>query len=266
MLARAGLIDEKTFLEQISEDIESLQTTPGRELDSTASASFDAWVKLYRRDDGTPNRTVSYYVKGAVVGMLLDAEIRAASQGKRSLDDVMRAAFERYSGERGYTEEEFRALVSETAGADLSAWLARALDGTEEVDYSRLTGWFGLRFVELKPDGDEPAAWLGAKTAVREGRLLVTEVRRGTPAFEAGLNVDDEILAIGDFRVPPAALDERLKHYRPGDALELLVSRRERLTRLKVTAAEKPRQTWKLEVDPEAAPETKARRASWLGM
>jgi predicted metalloprotease with PDZ domain len=265
LLARAGLIDEKTFLEQISEDIESLQATPGREVNAASESSFDAWVKLYRRDEGSPNRAVSYYVKGAVTGMLLDAKIRMATGGKRSLDDVLRAAFERYSGERGYTDEEFRALASEAAGADLTEWFAATLDSPGEVDYLPLLSWFGLRFTPPKAPDEQQAAWLGAKTAEREGRLIVSEVRKGTPAFEGGLNVDDEILAIGDFRVPPAGLDDRLSRYRPGDELSVLVARREKLERLTVTAGEKPRESWKLEVDPAAPEETKARRAAWLG-
>ena len=265
LLSRAGVIDETTFLEQISEDIESLQTTPGRETQGVSASSFDAWVKFYRRDEGSPNRTVSYYVKGAVAGMLLDAEIRTASAGERSLDDVMRAAYERYSGERGYTEAEFRALAAEVAGKDLSGWFAQTLDGVGELDYTTFLRWFGLRFAPVC-DGEEPSAWLGVKTSQREGRLVVTEVRRGTPGFEAGLNADDEILAIGDFRVPPGGLDDRLSRYRPGDELSLLVARRERLARVEVKAGQKPRESWKLEVDPEAPEETKARRGAWLGL
>ena len=234
LLARAGLIDEKTFFEQISEDIETLQTTPGRDVQPAAESSFDAWVKLYRRDAGSPNRIISYYVKGAVVSMLLDAKIRSASGDARSLDDVLRAAFERYSGERGYTDAEFRAVVSEIAGQDLSGWLAYALDETGELDYTPLLDWFGLRFTPPAEEEGEPAAWLGAKTEVREGRLIVTEVRAGAPAFEAGLNIDDEILAIDDFRIPPTELDDRLSRYRPGDELSVLVSRRERLLRVTV--------------------------------
>ncbi|MEZ5395236.1 MAG: PDZ domain-containing protein [Bryobacterales bacterium] len=264
LLARAGLIDEATFLEQLSEDIENLQGTPGREVDTAAAASFDAWVKLYRRDEGSPNRSVSYYVKGAVVGMLLDAEIRSATNGKSSLDDVLRAAFARYAGETGYTGAQFRGLVSETAGIDLAPWLERALDGTSELDYSIFLTWFGLRFTPPKAEGDEPAAWLGANTAVREGRLFITEVRRGTPAFGAGLNVDDEIVGINGFRVAPSALDDRLAHYRPGDKLEILISRREKLETIAITATAKPSESWKLEVDPAAPEMTTARRAAWL--
>jgi predicted metalloprotease with PDZ domain len=197
--------------------------------------------------------------------MLLDAEIRTASAGERSLDDVMRAAYERYAGERGYTDAGFRTLAAEVAGKDLSGWFAHAVDGVGELDYTTFLGWFGLRFAPVCDGGEEPAAWLGVKTSQREGRLVVTEVRRGTPGFEAGLNADDEILAIGDFRVPPGGLDDRLSRYRPGDELPVLVARRERLVRVDVKAGEKPRDSWKLEVDPEGPEETTARRGAWLG-
>ncbi len=103
-------------------------------------------------------------------------------------------------------------------------------------------------------------------TEVCDGLLRVTEVRRGTPAFAAGVNVDDEILAIGDYRVPPQGLEDRLKVYRPGDKLSLLVSRRDKLMRLEATAGQKPNEeAWLLEVDPGASDEQKAHLAAWLG-
>jgi len=94
----------------------------------------------------------------------------------------------------------------------------------------------------------------------------VTQVKRETPAYEAGLNVGDEILAVGDYRVPPA-LDgwkERLKAYPPGTKDSLLVARRERLLRLPVAFAAEPRLVWKLEEDPKASPEQRAHLEAWL--
>ena len=82
-------------------DIERLQTTPGRLVQPLEASSFEAWIKFYRRDENTPNSGISYYVKGAVVAFLLDARIRRATSGKKNLDDVMRLAYERYSGSRG---------------------------------------------------------------------------------------------------------------------------------------------------------------------
>jgi predicted metalloprotease with PDZ domain len=89
---------------------------------------------------------VSYYVKGQVVGFLLDAEIRRATDGRHSLDDVMRLAYQRYGGARGFTPEEFRATTEEVAGVSLEAWFHRALATTEELDYAPALDWYGLRF------------------------------------------------------------------------------------------------------------------------
>ncbi|MEE8143220.1 MAG: hypothetical protein V3T77_08970, partial [Planctomycetota bacterium] len=134
LLHRAGLYDRKQYLKALSRQIESLQTTPGRKVQPLEMASYDSWIKHYRRNENSPNTTISYYTKGAVVGFLLDAEVRRATDGERSLDDVMRLAYERYSGKRGYTPQEFRAVVSEVAGTDLSEWLQRALETTQELD------------------------------------------------------------------------------------------------------------------------------------
>ncbi|MBI1357774.1 MAG: PDZ domain-containing protein [Acidobacteria bacterium] len=266
LLARAEVIDHKEFLDGLTGDIRSVQTRPGRLTQSTTESSFDTWVKLYKRNDNASNDEVSYYASGAVIGFLLDARIRAATKDRRGLDDAMRLAYERYSGEKGFTEQEFRALLSETAGEDLSVWLAGALDEPGELDFSEALGWFGLRFEPVKePDeSKETPAWLGVSTAVKDGRLVVTGVERGGPGYEGGLNLDDEILAIGDYRVPPAGWEARLKQYQPGDTLDVLVARRERLERIAVHAGAAPRESWKLEVDPEATPEQKERFTAWL--
>jgi predicted metalloprotease with PDZ domain len=77
---------------------------------------------------------------------------------RRSFDDVMRAAYQRYGGERGFRPEELEALASEIAGADLSAWFHRVLRTTKELDYAELLDWYGLRFAE--PGSADPArAW-----------------------------------------------------------------------------------------------------------
>lgn len=266
LLARAELIDHDEFLGGLSGDIRSVQTRPGRLEQSSADSSFDAWVKLYKRQGNASNDQVSYYASGAVVGFLLDAKIRKATRDRRSLDDAMRLAFERYSGERGYTEEQFRAVLNETAGQDISGWLQQSVDEAGEFDYSEALEWFGLRFQPAKKDDDkaDQAAWVGVTAADRAGRLLVTAVPRGTPGYDAGLNLDDEILAVNGYRVPAGEWEKRLAQYRPGDTLSLLIARREKIETIEVSAGEAPSETWKLEVDPEASEEAKDRFREWL--
>lgn len=274
LLRRAGLITRDQYLERLSESIERLQTTPGRRVQDLTDASFDAWIKSYRPDENTVNSAVSYYNKGQLVGWLLDTEIRRRSKGARSLDDVLRAAWERYSGDRGFGHDEFLALASEVAGSDLGPFFEAALESETELDYGPALEWLGLGFDVAegnandkgKDDDEEPTAWLGAETAVRDGRLLITEVRRETPAWGAGLAVEDELLAFDDFRVPPQELEERLKAYEPGEEVELLVARRERLLRLPLTFGETPdKERWKLGVPPEVTEAQTARLTAWLG-
>ena len=251
LVLRAGRSSAQEFLDSLSDKIEELQTTPGRAVRSVTQASMDAWIKLYRPDENTPNTAISYYTKGAVVAFLLDAKIRRATGGKRSLDEVMREAYARYSATHGFTPDEFRALTEHVAGIDLGAFWRTAIEGTEELDYSEALEVFALQFrpANGSPNG-KPKAWIGATTKIDAGRLIVAQVKRDTPAFGAGLNVDDEIVAIDQVRVRTDRLDERLEQYTPGDRISLLVARRDRLLSLNVVLGAEPSRTWRLEPRP----------------
>jgi predicted metalloprotease with PDZ domain len=266
LVHRAGLSTRDEFLASLSDKIEMLQTTPGRMVQSIASASFDTWIKHYRPDENSPNTSISYYVKGAVVAFLLDLEIRRLSSGNRSLDDVMRAAYARYGGPRGFTEHEFRSLVEEVAAASLDQFWASALESTDELDYANALELIGLRFRVPAPEAGRTAlrATLGAVTKIDDGRLVVSQVRRGTPAHQAGLNVDDEILAIDDFRVRPEHLDGRLEQYVPGDRVSILAARRDRVFSLDLMLGAEPQKAWQLEVDPSATDSQRAVLDFWL--
>ncbi len=120
---------------------------------------------------------------------------------------------------------------------------------------------FGLRF---RPTVPGTRAYLGATTRNDNGRLVVSQVRRGTPAFEAGFNVDDEILAIDDFRVRADQLATRLEQYKPEDKVTVLVARREQLHRLDVRLGAEPPREWRLEIDPNATEEQARQRERWL--
>ena len=295
LVRRAGLCSTDEYLEgsppggaspdsdKPRNDIEVLQDTPGRLVQPLESASFDAWIKYYRRDENSPNTAISYYTKGAVVGFLLDARVRKATDGAKSLDDVMRLAYDRYSGPVGYTPAQFRAVASEVAGVDLSPWFLRALESTDELDYAEALAWLGLRFKPAdddkpsdkdkdkdkekdKPKEKKPAkAWLGLTTSATNGRFAVTGVRRGTPGFDAGFNVGDEILAIGDERILAETWSRRMDQYRPNERVSILVSRRGRLQRLEATFAVEPAPRYRMEIDPAATDAQKAHRKAWLG-
>jgi len=113
---------------------------------SAELASFDAWIKYYRPDENSANVSVSYYTKGAVVAFLLDVKIRNATSGARSLDDVMRTAYQKYAGPRGFTPDEFRQVAESVAGTSLRAFWDGAISGISELDYNDALDTLGLRF------------------------------------------------------------------------------------------------------------------------
>lgn len=268
---RAGLSTRERFLKDLGRAIGRLQNRPGRQVQSLAQASHDAWIKHYRQDENSDNSSVSYYNKGAVVAFLLDAEIRRATDGSRSLDHLLRSAYRRWAGDEGFTRPGFEALASEVAGTDLSGFFHHAVETTGELSYGPALDWLGLRFAPAKAkdseedNGDGPAAWLGADTEIEDGRLVVAEVPRETPAWHGGLQAEDEIVAVDGYRVPPRGLSGLLAAYRPGETVPVLVARRGRLAELTVTFGEKPEERWRLEVDPDATEEQRARLAAWLG-
>lgn len=261
-LARTRLSAERQLLQAMSQAIAQLQTTPGRLVTPVEQASFDAWIGLYRTNENTPNVTISYYTKGQVIGLLLDAKIRRLTSGKKSLDDAMRLAYQRYGGSRGYTPQEFRALCSEVAGADLFNWFRRVLETTEELDYTEMLDWFGLRF---RPAQGRPQLVTGITVSANTpGRIVISGLRRGTPAYDAGFNVDDEILAVNGFRVRPDQWPAHLENYKPGTTVDVLIARRDQLMTLKLPLEARTPDSWTLEPRPDATPEQRARFAAWL--
>jgi predicted metalloprotease with PDZ domain len=142
---RAGLATSGDFLSRLSRLIDQLQRTPGRLEQTLEQASLDVWTSSFSGIGGGA-KTVSYYVKGPVVAFLLDARVRRETRGTRTLDDVMRLAYQRFGGEKGFTAEQFRLTAAEVAGVDLQAWFKKAVGTTEELDYAEALDWFGLRF------------------------------------------------------------------------------------------------------------------------
>lgn len=295
-LVRAGLLSEKEYLERISGDVESVQRTEGRKKQSLTDSSYDTWIKFYRPDENSSNTRISYYSKGAVAAFLLDARIRKLTQGQKSLDDVMRRMFDQYA-DSGFTPSDFRKVASQIAGQDLTEWFQHAIDSTKELDYSDLEA-IGVdipkpakksseKTEEAKTEDDQedstqeesgkPAEsdasdekvskgkpYLGFSTS-GDDKVTVSSVKPDSPAYEAGVNVDDELIAINDFRVR-GGVDSRLKQFEVGDSLELLLARRGKLLRLKVVIGARETESWRLKYTSKPSDEQKAQKKLWLSV
>lgn len=268
---RAGVVRVKTWLSELGDSIKALESQPGRLHMSVAESSQVAWVKLYRRDEHSRNSTISYYLKGDLVCLLLDQAIRERSGGAKSLDDVMRHLFALTAPPQpGYDEERLPELLREATGVDVSELLARWVDGVEELPLDEALAWYGLKVERSVKggNGDVPAAemgWLGADVATKEGRLVVTGVAEGTPAWRDGVYCDDEILALDGWRVDAGSLPKRLEVRRPGERVVVTVARHERLVDVPVTLGARPFDEVKVTARPDATDEQRARFLAWSG-
>ena len=259
LVRRAGLTDRDEYLEILSKTIERVQDTPGRSVQSLSESSFDAWIKFYRPDAQSRNSRISYYRKGSLIGWLLDARIRERSN--KTLDDVMRLAFQRFPARgAGYTTEQFESLVAEVVGEDVSDFFEAAVRGTAELNYDAGLATFGLRFANQE-DEPEPEAQLGVDVGDHH---RVDYVRRDSAAWAAGINVGDELIALNDHRIG-SDLAAAIQRFSPGDTIRVLLSRRGRIRSIHVELGQAQEASWTLELDPQASATQRRNLESWLG-
>ena len=157
-VVRSGVGTVPDYLDGLSGYIRTVQTSPGRLVQTLEASSLTSGTTSSSGVGGNRDRTISYYDKGPIAGLVIDARIRRLTNDRRSLDDVMRLAIARYSGARGYTPTEFVATASEVAGTDLSPLFHTLLATTAEVDYTEALEWLGLRFAE-PVSNDVARAW-----------------------------------------------------------------------------------------------------------
>jgi predicted metalloprotease with PDZ domain len=234
ILMRAGLISADEMLDAIAGLITQLQNRPGRFETSLEESSFDAWIKYYRQDENAVNNQISYYDKGEIVSFLLDISIRAASDGKHSLDDVFRYLNDEFAKKgRNYSSADFQSACERYAGRSLEDIFSKYVRGRDEIDYAAITTGIGLQSIISEPHSRR--AYIGADMVDDAGRVLVRSVPAGTPAYEQGLNAGDQIVAVDGHRASQAFLTQYIGEKRPGDKVKLSFFRHDRLREMEFT-------------------------------
>ncbi|NNE98224.1 MAG: M61 family metallopeptidase [Pyrinomonadaceae bacterium] len=245
LMRRAGLVNANYILDAKASIAGRLYRQPGRFQTSLEEASFDAWIKSYRPDENSVNRQISYYSKGELVNFLLDILIRTNSAGAKSLDDVMRLLNDEfYKKGKNFTPADFQDAAEKMAGTSLDGFFKKYVSGKEEIDYNQILNQIGLQFVSLLPESDK--GYLGGNLSESNGRLRLTSVPANTPAYENGLNADDEILAIDGFRASRRFLTFYLGSKKSGDKVKLSVFRHDKLMELDVTLGKTPASGYKI--------------------
>lgn len=245
LLRRADLISDQDVLDSKAKLIEQLQARPGRFEGSLEDASFDAWIKYYRQDENSVNNQISYYDKGELVNFLLDIEIRTSSNGTRSLDDVMRSLYnDFYKQNKNYTPADYQKIAETMAGKSLDNFFKKYVRGTEEIDYNAILKGIGVQ-LETGEEGAKQA-FLGGNLAESDGKLTVRSVPADTPAYQFGLNNDDQIVAIDGNRAGQTFLQSYLMSKKPGDKVKLTIFRFDTLREIEVTLGGRARPDYKI--------------------
>jgi len=189
-LRRAGLIDTGTYLQLVGRTANQVLQTPGRQVQSVAQASFDAWVKYYRVGENTPNATVSYYTKGSLVALCLDLTLRLEGDG--SLDEVMRELWRRSNG-GPIREKDIAIALRRVGGRSFENELAQWVHGTADLPVGSLLAAFGAKVDEEQAP---LAQQLGLRTTDSGGSIQIKSVLRGGAAEAAGLAAGDEWIGV----------------------------------------------------------------------
>jgi predicted metalloprotease with PDZ domain len=200
LLCRAGLVDEAGYLKLLARTINQVRSSPGRQLQSVAQASFEAWTKYYRPDANSPNATVSYYTKGATVALALDLTLRQQGGGAANLDQLMRLLWQRSAG-GPIDEAQVRQALADVGGQRLDAELDAWVHGTRELPLQELLAGHGVA-VRREPAGLAQRLGLRVDDGEPGGRSpRVKTVLHASAAHKAGLAPGDEILAAQGWRV-----------------------------------------------------------------
>jgi predicted metalloprotease with PDZ domain len=262
ILRHAQIINPETYINAITGEINIIENQPGAKIQPLADASFDAWIKSYRPNENSANTGISYYDKGAAVGMMLDLEIIHDTKGKSSLDNVMKYMYDTYykQKKRGYTDNEFKQGLEKFAGKSLDEFYKNYLYGLTPLDYNKYLAYAGYKATDEAAGTNDPS--LGIITTEANGKKFVTAVQRGSAGWIDGVNVNDELLAVDGNAITDVAT--MLNGKNVGDKVSISVLRDGLHINLPVTLLRNNRVKYKVESMPEVSAEQIAVRKKWL--
>ena len=223
ILRRCGYYTQDEMLKKIQIAVNYVESSAGARVQPVAHASFDAWIKAYRPNENSSNTTMTYYSRGLVIASVLDAMIIKQSNGTACLDHFLKDLYETYhiGKGRGFTDAEFKACLAKHTGQDMSEFFQKYIDGTEVIPYSIYFLPLGIEVTDV--GGVKPI--FGATVSEEGGKVIVKSIRSNTAAEDAGLSVNDEVIACMNYRVDKAMLDGLMNGAAIGDEFELTISR-----------------------------------------
>jgi predicted metalloprotease with PDZ domain len=246
ILHRAGLVDNKTYLQLLAKQMTRVYRMPGRFKQSVAESSWLTWTKFYQQDENAPNAVISYYTKGSLIALGLDLTIRKETNGKKSLDDVLLHLWNQFGkNQAGIKDGEIEQVCSEISGVDLSEFFNLYLFGTEDIPFTELFASFGINFnlrtlsglddlggeISSSSENIGLPSHLGANVAnTPQGTVKITHIWNEQPAYQAGLSAGDEIIALNGLKLASKAqLETLLKRHDNSQPISCHYFRRDEL-------------------------------------
>lgn len=264
LLARTRQRGVRSYLDVLAGSIGSVLNNPGKNLMSVEQASYDAWLKLWGpTSPDHRNTTVSIYTHGSMVTFALDMLIRRESGGQRSFDDVMYLMNERYTHTAGgYTPAQFEQTVAEVAGTDVSEFFARHVAGRQDLPFAELMDVVGL---SLSLRSEEPKPFAGLSLRDTDGKAVVNRVFDDSPAFAAGLIIDDEVVSANGQRVTSTIWETTVNDSNPGDDIRVGYFRRGQYREIDLTLVGQISQSYEIDLVSEPTEAQRDAFEDWTG-
>jgi predicted metalloprotease with PDZ domain len=261
LLLRAGILGQREYLAEMANEIRTLQLRPAHRTQSAEEASLDAWLEKYSVYR-SPERSISYYNKGEVLGVLLDLAIRRESNGQKSLREVFQWMNQHYARQGRFFDdsEGVRVAVEEVTGKDFG-WFFRAyVAGLEELPYDDLLATVGYKLVQVKTQA--PAAGIDS---VRNSKrqVLVVGVEPGSEAQRAGVAPGDVILQLNGKDVT-SDLEILIATMHAGDTIKLKIADSKGTREIKIKLAGREEDDVSIAESATVTPQQRARRAAWF--
>jgi predicted metalloprotease with PDZ domain len=261
LLARAGLFSDRQYVDRVASEINELQSRQAHRWQSAEESSLDAWFEgdAYYR---SPHRSISYYNKGEVLGVLLDLRIRQATQGRKSLRDLFQWMNENYAKKgRPFPDSDGVQQAAETvSGQSFVEFFHQYVAGVQELPYNELFGFVGLQVAETTIQSSSPGFTTGTNLG---GQPEVASVEVNSDAHRAGIAIGDRVVEV-DGTPATLSVDDQLARMRPGSSVKVTVANRrgQRTVKLKLTSHQE--QMYILQDVPAITPEQHAHRVAWI--
>jgi predicted metalloprotease with PDZ domain len=261
MLARSGLLTNRQYIDRVASEINELQSRPAHVWHSAENSSLDAWFEgdaFYR----SPQRSISYYNKGEVLGVLLDLRIRQLTLGHKSLRDLFQWMNDNYARkglffpDSGGVEQAAETITGQSFAEFFHDFVA----GIREIPYGEFFGFVGLQVAEATTRTVTPGF---TTTAFWGGQPEVTSVDAGSDAARAGIAVGDRIVEVNG-AAATASVNEQLARMREGSTVKVRVATRRGQRNVKLKLTGRSEQVYVLEDMPNVTLEQRAHREAWI--